>query len=187
MVQRGEQQTAYQTAKEQNMKNKDILLEYLHDMNAFAGLKSIVCPPVYLLGGSALILGDYLDRATTDFDLIDMEYPASTGRLFKMLERFDLLDPFVTPLAPGFPERSTLLDGFDHLKIHVLSKEDIIVSKLSRFSEKDRADIDALIGSCDRRMIATLINGVMSRTDFSERVKQIFHENALRFREDYHV
>lgn len=169
------------------MKNKDILLEYLHDMNAFARLKSIACPPIYLLGGSGLILGEYLDRATTDFDLIDMEYPASTGRLFKMLERFDLLDPFVTPLAPGFSERATLLDGFDHLRINVLSREDIIVSKLSRYSEKDRSDIDHLIDACDRKRIAALIEAVMKRTDFSERVLMFFRENAVRFREDYHV
>jgi len=169
------------------MKNKDILLEHLHDMDEFAKLKGISCPPIYLIGGSALILGDYIDRATTDFDLIDTEYPASAGRLFRMLGRFDLLDQFVTPVAPGFQLRANLLDGFGCLMIYVLSKEDIIVSKLSRYAEKDRNDINVMIDSCDRNIISDLIDGVIARTDFSDRVRELFIGNSAIFREAYHV
>ena len=39
----------------------------------FAKLRKIDYPPIYLLGGSACIIAGYLDRATTDIDLLDME------------------------------------------------------------------------------------------------------------------
>lgn len=169
------------------MKNKHILLEYLHDMDEFAEFKKINCPPIYLLGGSGCILGGYIDRATTDFDLIDMDYPSQTGRLFKMLERFDLLDLFVTPLAPNFDKRSIKLEGFRIIDIYVLSKEDIIVSKLSRYSEKDYEDIKVLFETSDKELVLTLISEVISRTDFSEKVKNAFIKNSSLFKETFYV
>jgi hypothetical protein len=169
------------------MKNKQVLLEYLHDMDDFAELKGMECPPIYLLGGSGCILGDYIDRATTDFDLVDMNYKSTAGRLFKMLERFDLLDLYVTPLAPEFEKRAIMLNGFKILKIFILSKEDIIVSKLSRFSEKDIDDIKQLISSSDKGLVSNLIDKVSSRIDFSERVKSIFIKNSKAFKEIFYV
>lgn len=169
------------------MKDRDILLTYLHDMEDFAIMKDISCSPIYLLGGSGCILGNYFDRSTTDFDLIDTGYPSSTGRLLKMLERFDLLDYFVTPLPPDYALRARKLEGFKKLEIYVLSPEDIIVSKLSRYSEKDIIDIKQLLILCDKNILSELIDKVALRNDFSERVKSIFIENSLKFKEAFDV
>lgn len=169
------------------LKSKEVLLTYLHDMEDFAILKNIQCPPIYLLGGSACILADYLTRATTDFDLIDTGYPAHTGRLLKILERFDLLDYFVTPLPPDYMIRARKLTELQLLDIYVLAPEDIIVSKLSRYSEKDVHDISELIKFCNKELIIQLILDVSARIDFSERVKEMFIKNAEKFKRCFYV
>lgn len=82
--------------------NQKALLEALHDMDDFIGMKRAACPPVFLLGGSGCILGGYLERATTDFDMVDMDYPAHVGRYFRLLGELDVLDWTLTSLATGF-------------------------------------------------------------------------------------
>lgn len=47
---------------------------------------------VFFLGGSACILGDYTERATRDFDFIDLDYPSTLGRVFTQLREFDMLE-----------------------------------------------------------------------------------------------
>ena len=84
------------------LKNKDILLELLHDADDFAYYKKIACPPIYFLGGSGCILGDYLDRGTLDLDFVDINYNSSVGKIFRLFDRFDMLDVYVTPVADGF-------------------------------------------------------------------------------------
>lgn len=166
-------------------KNRHILLDMFHDMEAFAQLKRIKCPPVYLLGGSGCIMAGYLERTTLDIDFLDIGYAASAGRLFSILGKFDMLDLFVTPVAPGFEERAMRVEGFS--SIYVLSREDIIVSKLGRYSEKDREDIEALMDRADKVRLKALIQAVIKREDFSSKVKNYFIKNAHDFGERYNV
>ncbi len=93
-------------------KGKELLRELLKDADDFATFKRIACPPIYLLGGSACILGGYLERATFDLDFIDIGYKASAGKVFRLFDRFDMLDLYVTPVAEGFEQRAALLEGF---------------------------------------------------------------------------
>lgn len=168
-------------------KNKEILLELLHDADDFATLKRIKCPPIYFLGGSGCILGNYLNRATFDLDFLDIDYNAAAGKVFRLFDRFDMLDIYVTPIAEDFEKRAVKLTGFETLAFFVLSKEDIIVSKLGRYSEKDREDIDILIKHSDKKLIARLIENVKNRDDFSERVKSEFIKNSKLMRDKYNV
>ncbi len=168
-------------------KGKELLRELLKDADDFATFKRIECPPIYLLGGSACILGGYLERATFDLDFIDIGYKASAGKVFRLFDRFDMLDPCVTPVAEGFEQRATLLDGFTTLRYYVLSREDIVVSKLGRYDEKDRQDIEHLMGACDRALVDKLICSVMARENFSERVKEAFARNVALFKEQHNV
>ena len=112
-----------------DLKNREILLELLHDADDFANFKKIKCPPIYFLGGSGCILGKYLDRATFDLDFIDINYNASAGKVFRLFDRFDMLDLYVTPVAENFEDRAIRLAGFSALEFYVLSKEDIIERK----------------------------------------------------------
>jgi hypothetical protein len=168
-------------------KNIDLLLELLHDADDFATMKNIKCPPIYFLDGAGCILGNYLSRATIDLSFIDINYEASVGKVFRLFDRFDMLDFYVTPIADGYNDRAIKLDGFTTLNYFVLSKEDIIVSKLGRYSEKDRVDIDELIKSSDLDLLDKLIQNVIKRTDFSEKVKMKFIKNSGLLRKRYYV
>jgi hypothetical protein len=169
------------------LKNKEILLELLHDAEDFAKLKSIKCPPIYLLGGSGCIIGEYFERATTDIDFIDMDYPASVGKVFRLFEKFDMLDLYVCPIAKEFETRAIRLKEFAYLEFYVLSREDIIVSKLSRYEEKDREDIGKLMNKADKQLVLDLIEKVKERNDFSSRVKTYFIQNVAQFKEMFYV
>ena len=169
------------------LKNKDILLELLHDADDFAYYKKIACPPIYFLGGSGCILGDYLDRGTLDLDFVDINYNSSVGKIFRLFDRFDMLDVYVTPVADGFEKRAVPIDGFNYLEFYTLSKEDIIVSKLGRFSIKDQEDISILISSCDINLLVKLIESIISKEDFSQRVKEKFINNSKLLKELYNV
>jgi len=168
-------------------KNREVLMELLHDADEYATFKKIDCPPIYFLGGSGCILGGYLDRATLDIDFIDINYNSSVGKIFRLFDRFDMLDMYVTPIAKGYEDRAEFLEGFTTLKYYVLSAEDIIVSKLGRYSEKDQEDISNLIEKSDMNIISSLIENVINREDFSERVKEEFIKNSLLFKEKYNV
>ncbi len=107
--------------------------------------------------------------------------------MFRLFDRFEILDLYVTPIAECFEERKIELSGFKTIEVYVLSKEDIIVSKLGRYSEKDKEDISALIKDSDKILIAKLIKNVESRDDFSERVKHEFMKNSKLLRAEYNV
>jgi len=166
-------------------KNKEILMELLNDMESFAEMKNIEYPSIYLLGGSGCIIAGYLNRATTDIDFLDMDYDASIGRLFRILDRFDMLDIYLTTIPLDFKERAIKLEGFKN--IYILSREDIILSKIGRYSEKDIEDISILLKDANNNLISKLIEEVSSRENISERVKEVFVKNAKLFRERFNV
>ena len=159
----------------------------LHDMEDFAKLKELSCPPIYLLGGSGCIIGGYINRATLDFDILNMDYPASSGRIFKMLGNTDYLDLYLTTIASGFEERAIKIKEFSYLEIYVLSKEDIITTKIGRYSEKDIEDISELIKYSNKDLILKHISTIMERADISPKVKEVFIKNATLFRRDFNV
>jgi len=168
-------------------KNRDVLLETLHDMEDFAKLRELKCPPIYLLGGSGCIVGEYISRATTDFDILNIGYPAYVGRIFRLLGETDYLELDLTTIASGFENRAKKLEEFKYLDIYVLSKEDIIVTKIGRYSEKDVQDIDELIKGSDRALISDLIIKITQRNDISKRVMEEFLKNASVFRGRFSV
>ena len=169
------------------MQNKEIILGLLQDMQDFAKMKNIQCEPIYLLGGSGCILMNYLNRGTTDIDFIDLDYSANMGRLFRILESFDMLDWTVASIPSGYKERATKLVEFDYIDVYVLSMEDIIVSKIGRYSEKDVEDIAIMMDKAKRTIVFELIENVLRRSDFSEISKSHFEYNAKIFKEKYYV
>ena len=166
-------------------KTKEILTQILRDMDDFAQMKGINYPPIYLLGGSGCIIADYLNRATTDLDLLDMEYDASMGRLLRILDRYDLLDFYLTTIPADFKTRAVKIEEYKN--VFVLSLEDIILSKVGRYNDKDIDDIGLLIKKADKALLVDLIIKVISGLDISERVKAAFIENTKLFRERFDV
>lgn len=166
-------------------KTKQILTQILSDMDDFAEMKQIDYPAIYLLGGAGCILAGYFDRATTDFDLLDMEYKAEIGRLFRLLDNFDMLDMYLTTISLDFKKRAVKLAEYKN--IYVLSREDIITAKLARFSEKDLEDIEFLLEKADVQMLFRIIDEVSNRENLSERVLGVFKKNVEKFKVMYNV
>jgi hypothetical protein len=134
---------------------------------------------IYILGGAGCVLAEYLERATRDFDIIDLNYAASLGRVMKPLEPFDLIDPQLAILAIGFKERAVRLPQYEFLSVYVLSREDIILSKMARLNERDFADISELLPLADIALIFRLAEDVLAG-DLHPAAKNALLENMAR-------
>jgi hypothetical protein len=166
-------------------KSKDILLQILKDMDDFATMKGLDYPPIYLLGGSGCIIAGYLNRATTDIDLLDMDYDSTFGRLLRILDKYDYLDMYLTTIPIDFKARANKISDFKN--IFVLSKQDIILSKIGRYSKVDIEDITELMVGVDKKYLLELISSVISRENLSARVKDAFLSNLILFKEQFNV
>jgi len=169
------------------MMNLDALMTVLSDMEKVAKALDVEPFSIYFMGGSACILGRYHDRATRDFDFVDLSYPASFGKVLRYLSDFDMLEYESTILPPSYQSRAVKLEQFSYLKLYVLAKEDIIVSKIIRMETKDLEDMDVLIGCSDKALILEIIEEVLLREDLYPSKKQAFLKNLPVFREMYHV
>lgn len=163
------------------------MVETLKDMEKVAQVLGVKPFPIYLLGGSACILGRYTDRATRDFDFVDLNYAAVLGKVLRHLSDYDMLEYESTILAPSYMERAKHLEEFEYLQIYILSREDIIVSKIIRMASKDLEDIDNLIERSDKELISKIIDEVIQRTDLFDSKRKAFLKNLDGFRERYHV
>jgi hypothetical protein len=159
----------------------------IHEMEQVA--KAFGIPPFdfYLLGGAACILGRYTDRATRDFDFIDLNYPSSLGRVFVQLRDFDMLEYESTALSPHFQSRAVQLEQYEYLNVYILSREDIIVSKIIRLEEKDLEDMRMMLPAANTPLILQIIDEILHREDFYESKKSAFKKNVQVFREFFHV
>ncbi|RKD32290.1 DUF6036 family nucleotidyltransferase [Thermohalobacter berrensis] len=169
------------------MNIKKQLEEKLYEMEKVAKVFDIEPFDMYLLGGCACILAGYSDRATRDFDFIDLNYSSKLAKVFVHLREFDMLEYESTLISPKYKSRATKLEQFKYLNIYVLSIEDIIVSKIIRLSEKDLQDIDLLIEKADKKLINKIIEEVINRKDLFEIKKKEFKSKLKIFRERYDV
>lgn len=147
------------------MNAKDAMMRTLDDMESVVRLFAIEPFDIYFMGGAACLLGGYTDRATLDFDFVDLPYEAKMGRVFAILRDYDMLEYESTILAP----------------------EDIVVSKIIRLAPKDWQDMDELMVNCSKEQINDIINSILVRNDLFESKKKAFKANLPRFKERYDV
>lgn len=166
---------------------KKQLEKRIFEMEKVARLFEIEPFDIFLLGGAACILGDYTDRATRDFDFIDLNYSSKLGKVFIHLRDFDMLEYESTLISPTYKERAIKLDKFRYLNIYILSIEDIIVSKIIRLEQKDLQDLDELIKIADKELTNEIIEEVLNRDDLYESKKKQFIKQLPKFRERYNV
>lgn len=107
------------------MELKKKLEDRIFDMEKVAIAFDIEPFDIYFLGGAACILGEYTERATRDFDFIDLNYPSKLGRVFVQLRDFDMLEYESTIISPKYKERAIGLNKFRYLNVYLLSPEDI--------------------------------------------------------------
>ncbi len=163
------------------------LEQRIWDMEKVAQAFDIDPFDIFLLGGSACILGGYIERATRDFDFIDLNYSSKLGRVFSLLRDFDMLEYESTLIAPTYKKRAHKLDKFKYLNIFLLSPEDIIISKIIRLEDKDIEDIDRLINISNKKLINQLIDEVLLRDNLYKSKKEQFLKNIPWFKEKYDV
>ena len=163
------------------------IYEIIKDAETVAKAFNIQPFDIYFLGGSACILGKYTTRATKDIDFIDIGYSANLGKVFAMFKDYDMLEYESTLLSPKFKERAMKINDFEYLNVYVLSKEDIIVSKIIRLEQKDIEDINIMIENSDKHLILSIIDEVISRNDLFDSKKQAFIANISKFKELYNV
>ncbi len=166
---------------------KDNIIEVLHEMEEVTKLFKLEPFDIYIIGGSACILGEYTTRATIDVDFIDLGYPSKYGKVFAMLRDYDMLEYESTILSPNYKERAIKLEEFQYINVYILSKEDVAVSKIIRLADKDIEDLEQIIPKCNKKTLNKIIEEILNRDDLFESKKDGFKENLKIFREKYNV
>lgn len=166
---------------------KDNIIEVLHEMEEVTKLFKLEPFDIYIIGGSACILGEYTTRATIDVDFIDLGYPSKYGKVFAMLRDYDMLEYESTILSPNYKERAIKLEEFQYINVYILSKEDVAVSKIIRLADKDIEDLEQIIPKCNKKTLNKIIEEILNRDDLFESKKDGFKRNLKIFREKYNV
>ena len=166
---------------------RENLIEVLHEMEEVTKLFKLKPFDIYLIGGSACILGEYTNRATLDIDFVDLGYPAQYGKAFSLLRDYDMLEYESTLLAPTYKQRAIKLEEFKYINVYILSKEDVVVSKIIRLAEKDIEDLDQIMPKCDKLLINKIIKEIIDREDLFESKKKEFIKKLEIFKEKYNV
>ena len=166
---------------------KDNLISILHEVQDITKFFKLEPFDIYILGGSACILGEYTSRATLDVDFVDLGYPAKYGKVFLLLRDYDMLDYQSTILSPTYKERALKLNEFNFLNVYILSKEDVAISKIIRLGQKDIEDLNEIIPKCDKQLLNKIIDEVINRKDLFDSKKKEFIRKLKIFREMYNV
>lgn len=166
---------------------KENLLTILKEMDKVTNLFQLEPFDIYILGGGACILGEYTTRATLDVDFVNLDYPAKYGRVFTVLRDYDMLDYASTILSPRYQERAIKLEGFCNIHVYILSKEDVVVSKIIRLAEKDEEDLNQMVPKCNKTRLNTIIKEILERKDLLESKRVEFERKLVIFREKYNV
>jgi len=166
---------------------RDNLIEVLHEMEEVTKLFKLETFDIYIIGGSACILGQYTNRATLDIDFVDLGYPTKYGKAFSLLRDYDMLEYQSTVLSPTYQQRAIKLDEFNYINVYILSKEDVVVSKIIRLAEKDIEDLDQIVPNCNKKLLNKIIKEIIDRDDLFDSKKNEFIRKLSIFREKYNV
>ena len=129
---------------------RDNLIEVLHEMEEVTKLFKLEPFDIYIIGGSACILGEYTTRATLDIDFVDLGYPAKYGKVFSLLRDYDMIEYQSTILSPSYKSRAKKLKEFEYINVYALSNfafftTSIVSSKSSSVSPGNPTIISVVI------------------------------------------
>lgn len=166
---------------------KDNLIEVIHEMEEVTKLFKLEPFDIYIIGGGACILGEYTTRATLDIDFVDLGYPSKYGKVFALLRDYDMLEYQSTVLSPTYKERAIKLEEFKYINVYILSREDIVISKIIRLANKDIEDLNEIMPYCNKQLLKTIIEETLNREDLFESKKTEFERKLKIFKEKYNV
>ncbi len=92
-----------------------------------------------------------------------------------------------TILSPAYPKRAIKLNEFNYINVYILSKEDVVVSKIIRLAPKDIEDLNQIMPKCDKKQLNSITDEVLNREDLFESKKSEFRNKLKIFREKYIV
>ena len=166
---------------------RDNLIETIHEMEEVTKLFKLEPFDIYIIGGSACVLGEYTNRATLDVDFIDLGYPSKYGKAFSLLRDYDMLEYESTILSPTYKQRAIKLNEFKYINVYILSMEDVVVSKIIRLSKKDIEDLNQIVPKCNKTLLNNIIEEIIERKDLFESKKTEFIKKLKIFKEKYNV
>lgn len=142
------------------------------------------CPPgseIMLAGGSALILGGYINRGTSDGDVIhaDPRLAELRSHIAAVAEELDLppgwlndgVKAWAGVLPPDFRNRLEDVGTFGNLRVRRLGRLDLLVMKFFSLRAVDLDDLDELGPTAEE---VAFVRGQM------ERISTLFPDGALR-------
>lgn len=163
--------------------NRNEIIERLKQLDRDVALidKSDARYACVIVGGSALVLMDKINRATHDIDSIE-----SSEMLLPLLDAYNInmnVKAYLTNFPEDYRDRLVPVDiETNKIKFYTVSTEDLVVSKLCASRDKDFEDIegkevtDHLDWDLLDRLIDDVCYGMLSQYD----------ENLLRIRyKDY--
>lgn len=143
-------------------------------LEAFADLRDPL--HIYIAGGMAVHLHTGL-RATSNVDAQfdkkihvpnDLSVSYKDGSCQQSILRFNMgFNPNHSLLPTGYTERSIKVDvGTKYIQPHIICINDLIISKIWRFSKVDQEDIQLLLMyvNCDLETIANGVEVALSQT-----------------------
>jgi len=97
---------------------------------------------VFIAGGGALILMDYISRATTDIDVIE-----ATKILYGLFDKYQMngrIAAHINNFLFNYEDRVELLWEGEKIDFYTVSLEDIVISKLCANRPPDQDDLKAV-------------------------------------------
>jgi hypothetical protein len=94
-----------------------------------------------IVGGSALILLEAIDRATHDIDAIDVSL-----ELISLLDRYDIncrVQTYINNFPYNYEDRIKLLFSGEKIDFYTASLEDIVIAKLFSWRGSDQKDVES--------------------------------------------
>lgn len=88
---------------------------------------------------------------------------------------------------PTYQKRAIKLNEFNYINVYILSKEDVVVSKIIRLEPKDIEDLNQIMPKCDKKQLNSIIDEILNREDLFESKKNEFINKLKIFREKYNV
>jgi hypothetical protein len=127
------------------------------DEDAYLLFNSVPRFRVVIVGGSALILGEYADRATHDIDAIETPH-----ELHKLLDKYDIntqVNAYLNLFPYNYEDRLIPVLQGRQIDYFTASLEDIVISKLFASRDKDLSDIetDMVIGGLDWDLLNRIV------------------------------
>jgi hypothetical protein len=132
------------------LENLSIADQYIQ--REFPSIKEL---ELIIIGGAAIILKGFENKVTTDIDtIVELE-----GEVANYLRSFsinnDASEVYVLP--DGYKDRLVeYKSGFKVLKIYLVSDEDLVISKVGRFDQNDKEDLE-VTGILDKVNTSKLI------------------------------